>query len=142
MHTRGGFYISQIKQLQDRIFARLLKDFDLEINGPQGRILFVLWKEGRLTMGEIGLRTSLANATLTSMVDRMVRKGIVERVYDETNRRHVFVSLTDKARGMMEAYGEVSRRMNGIFYEGFSESEILAFENALARILDNLRRQE
>ena len=142
MDTRGGFYISQIKQLQDRIFDRLLKDFDLEINGPQGRILFVLWKEKRLTMGEIGARTSLANATLTSMVDRMARRGIVKRVDGETNRRQVFVSLTDKARGMMETYETVSRRMNAIFYEGFSGDEILAFEGALSRILDNLKGQE
>ena len=44
METKGGFYISQIKQLQDRIFERMLSENGIEISGGQGRILFVLWK--------------------------------------------------------------------------------------------------
>ena len=36
METRGGFYITQIKQLQDRIFERLLIENGIEISGGQG----------------------------------------------------------------------------------------------------------
>lgn len=43
--TKGGFYITQIKQLQDRIFERLLLENGIEISGGQGRILFILWKK-------------------------------------------------------------------------------------------------
>ena len=43
LETKGGFYITQIKQLQDRIFERLLLENGIEISGGQGRILFVLW---------------------------------------------------------------------------------------------------
>lgn len=53
METKGGFYISQIKQLQDRIFERLLLENDIEISGGQGRILFILWKTDNLTISEI-----------------------------------------------------------------------------------------
>ena len=42
METRGGFYITQIKQLQDRIFEKLLAQSGIEVSGGQGRILFVL----------------------------------------------------------------------------------------------------
>ncbi len=43
--THGGFYISQIKQIQSRIFEKLLKANDIDdLNGAQGRILFVLWQ--------------------------------------------------------------------------------------------------
>lgn len=37
METKGGFYITQIKQLQDRIFERLLVENGIEISGGQGR---------------------------------------------------------------------------------------------------------
>ena len=41
METKGGFYITQIKQLQDRIFEKMLQEHDIQLNGGQGRILFI-----------------------------------------------------------------------------------------------------
>lgn len=65
METRGGFYITQIKQLQDRIFERLLLENGIEISGGQGRILFILWKNDHLTISEISEKTSLAKNTVS-----------------------------------------------------------------------------
>lgn len=142
METKGGFYITQIKQLQERIFERLLLAAGLELNGGQGRILFVLWKKERLTVGEIGRETSLAKNTVSAVVDGMVRKGILERTINPENRRETIVSLTERARGMRGKYEEVSQRMNELFYRGFSEGEREAFEGYLARVRDTLVREE
>jgi len=49
LETKGGFYITQIKQLHDRIFERLLLENGMEISGGQGRILFILWQRDYLT---------------------------------------------------------------------------------------------
>jgi len=142
METKGGFYISQIKQLQDRIFGRLLAEAGLEINGSQGRILFVLWKEEGLTMSEIGKRTSLANNTLTSIIDRMASREILIRKQDTKNRRQVRIYLTDTARNMKKKYEEVSQKMNRLFYRGFEEEEVGELEINLKRILENLKDYE
>lgn len=142
METKGGFYISQIKQLQDRIFGRLLAEAGLEINGSQGRILFVLWKEEGLTMSEIGKRTSLANNTLTSIIDRMASREILIRKQDTKNRRQVRIYLTDTARKMKKKYEEVSQKMNRLFYRGFEEEEVGELEINLKRILENLKDYE
>ena len=49
--TRGGFYISQVKQIQSRIFEKLLKENGIDdFNGAQGRVLFVLWQEDNLSI--------------------------------------------------------------------------------------------
>lgn len=75
--TSGGFLISQIKQLQGRVFEKMLKESGVDaFNGAQGRILYVLWEHERLTISEIGRLTSLAN-TLTSMLDRMEEGGLL-----------------------------------------------------------------
>ena len=100
METKGGFYISQIKQLQDRIFERMLSENGIEISGGQGRILFVLWKKDHLTISEISEQTSLAKNTVSVVVDGMVRKGIVERETNPSNRRQTIISLTDYAQSM------------------------------------------
>lgn len=140
METKGGFYISQIKQLQDRIFERMLSENGIEISGGQGRILFVLWKKDHLTISEISEQTSLAKNTVSVVVDGMVRKGIVERETNPSNRRQTIISLTDYAQSMREQYEVVSRQMNQLFYQGFSEQEQKEFESFLARILKTLTK--
>lgn len=140
METKGGFYISQIKQLQDRIFERMLNENGIEISGGQGRILFVLWKRDHLTISEISEQTSLAKNTVSVVVDGMVRKGIVERETNPSNRRQTIISLTDYAQSMREQYEAVSQQMNQLFYQGFSEREQKEFESFLARILKTLTK--
>lgn len=138
METKGGFYISQIKQLQDRIFERLLLENGIEINGGQGRILFVLWKKDNLTISEISEKISLAKNTVSVVINGMVNKGIVERNINPQNRRQSLVSLTEYAKSLQEKYEMVSQQMNLLFYEGFSKDEQEQFENYLARILETL----
>jgi DNA-binding MarR family transcriptional regulator len=140
--TQGGFLISQIKQLQDRIFNRLLKEKGIdELNGPHGRILYVLWQNDNLPIGELAQRTSLAKSSITSMLDRMEEKGQIMRVYDRNDRRQIRVLLSDKAKMLNKCYQEVSQQMNEIFYNGFSDEEIILFEKALSRILLNLKKR-
>ena len=71
METKGGFYITQIKQLQDRIFERLLLENGIELSGGQGRILFILWKTDKLTISEISEKTSLAKNTVSVVIKEL-----------------------------------------------------------------------
>lgn len=142
METRGGFYITQIKQRQERIFERLLKENGIEISGGQGRILFVLWKNNPMSISEISRETSLAKNTVSIIVDGMVQKGILERNINPHNRRQTIISLTEYARNLQERYEQVSQEMNHLFYQGFTEEEREMFEHYLARILDTLAKIE
>lgn len=138
METKGGFYITQIKQLQDRIFEKMLIENGIEISGGQGRILFILWKADKLTISEISEKTSLAKNTVSVVVDGMVNKGILERNINPGNRRQTIISLTDYAKSLKEKYEIVSQQMNTLFYKGFTEAEQQQFEQYLARILETL----
>ncbi len=140
METKGGFYITQIKQLQDRIFDRLLFENGIEISGGQGRILFILWKTNNLTISEISEKTSLAKNTVSVVINGMVNKGIVERNINPENRRQTIVSLTEYAKSLQTKYEIVSQQMNLLFYQGFSEDDQKQFEHYLARILETLTK--
>lgn len=140
METKGGFYITQIKQLQDRIFDRLLLKNGIEISGGQGRILFILWKTDNLTISEISEKTSLAKNTVSVVINGMVKKGIVERNINPGNRRQTIISLTGYAKSLQAKYEIVSQQMNVLFYQGFSEDEQKQFEHYLARILETLTK--
>ena len=141
--TKGGFLITQIKQIQGRVFDSLLQKAGIEeFNGAQGRILYVLWQEDNLPIVELSKRTGLAKTTLTSMLDRMEAKGFLQRVSDPQDRRAFRIILTPKAKALSDEYNKVSDEMSCIFYENFTEEEIDQFERFLEKILTNLILKE
>ena len=143
MKTNGGFYISQIKQIQARIFDQLLRNVGIDdFSGAQGRILYVLWSEDDLPITELAKRTGLAKPTLTSMLDRLEKSGVLKRVPDPKDRRQIRIKLTEAAWALSSKYDLVSDQMVDIFYKGFTEEEIIAFEATLVRIIDNLTEKE
>lgn len=139
MKTNGGFLITQIKQVQGRVFEKLLHKAGIDaFNGAQGRILYVLWQEDGLPIRELAKQTGLAKTTLTSMLDRMERDGFILRRASVSDRRQTDILLTDQARAHHDTYEAVSQEMNTIFYRGFSEEEIEQLESQLKRIVRNL----
>ena len=140
MDTKGGFLISRIKQVGGRLFDRMLAEADVDaFNGAQGRILYVLWQQDGLTISQISAQTSLANTTLTSMLDRMEQSGLILRTPSPTDRRAMLIRLTDKARSLRKDYDRISQQMNELYYLGFTEEEVRQLEGYLQRVLDNLQ---
>jgi mobile rSAM pair MarR family regulator len=139
VRTNGGFQISKIKQLGDRVFEKILTAQGIEaFNGAQGRILYVLWQEDGVPIKTIAERCGLAITTLTTMLERMEKSGLIIRQQDSGDKRKILIFLTDKAKALKEDYDAVSDRMSAIFYQGFTEEEIRNFEEHLERIRLNL----
>ena len=135
----GGFLITKIKQLGDRIFQRILNEKDVDaFNGPQGRILYTLWQEDGVPIKTISDKCGLAITTLTTMLERMEKQELIHRQPDEKDKRKTLIVLTEKARGLESDYHAVSDQMGRLYYKGFSASEIEQFEAFLERVRDNL----
>lgn len=140
MQTRTGFLISQIKQLQGRVFQRLLTESGVEeFNGPQGHILYVLWQQDGVPIASLVQRTGLAKSTLTAMLSRMESAGLVTRGPGEQDGRQVMIRLTPRARGLQEKYDQVSEKMNSLFYKGMTQEDARDLDALLDRVLANLR---
>lgn len=143
METKGGFLISRIKQTGTRIFDRMLALSGIDaFNGAQGRILYVLWQSDDISISSLSAQTSLANTTLTSMLDRMENSGLIIRKPDPKDRRNRLIALTEKAKALQDDYVKISQRMSELYYIGFDESEIIQFESYLQRVLTNLEKEK
>ena len=143
MESRGGFLISQIKHISDRVSEKVLNAHELhDFNGAQGKLLYVLWQAEGISSAKLAQKAGLAPTTLTTMLDRMEQAGLVKRVPHETDRRRLKIMLTERAKQLKAQYDEYSESMTRAYYKGFSESEIIEFEKALARVLENLRECE
>ena len=139
MDMNGGFLITKIKQLGDRIFEKILSEKNIDaFNGAQGRILYVLWQEDGIPIRALSDRCGLAITSLTTMLERMEKQGLITRLQDTKDKRKTLLYLTDKAHELKQDYDSVSLRMGQIYYQGFSEEEIVRFEGYLNRISRNL----
>ena len=135
---QAGFLMAKIRQVAGRIFERMLKDCNIEINSAQGRIMFALWQEDGISINELAKKTQLKKSTLTSMLDRLEKMGYVRRQRSKKDRRKVLIERTIKDKNLEKEYVKLSQEHTRLFYHGFSEDEINRFENDLARILENL----
>ena len=140
METRTGFLITQIKQLQGRVFQRLLTESGVEeFNGPQGRILYVLWQEDGIPISRLVQQTGLAKSTLTAMLIRMEEAGLITRQNSSADKRQVIICLTDTAKGLQDRYEQVSEEMNLLFYRGMTQEVADILDGLLDLVLANLQ---
>ncbi|HSP11778.1 MAG TPA: MarR family transcriptional regulator [Salegentibacter sp.] len=81
--------------INDRI-GEALKDFDISI--PQFNVLRILrgQKGEPANLSTIQERMVSKMSNTTRLVDKLITKGLVERVTCEANRRKVEISITDK----------------------------------------------
>ncbi len=142
MNTHGGFLITKIKQLGDRTFEKVLSKRNINaFNGPQGRILYVLWQEDGIPIKTLSESCGLAITSLTTMLERMEKQELIMRVQDPKDKRKTLLYLTETARLLKQDYDGVSDEMEQIYYRDFSREEIMEFEKYLDRVLKNLERR-
>ena len=97
MEMNGGFLVTKIKQLGDRIFEKILSEKKKNIdafNGAQGRILYVLWQEDGISIRSLSVKCGLAITSLTTMLEKMENQGLIRRVQSETDKRKTLLFLT------------------------------------------------
>ena len=135
----GGTLISQVKQLQDRAFNKILKEEGIyEFNGQQGRVLFALWKNEKLSLIELSRRTSLAKTTLSAMVDRMKNEGLLIVEGSKEDKRSLVIYLSGKTLSLEEKINRATKKISDIFYKDFSEEEANELDRLLGKVKENL----
>ena len=68
----------------------------------QSFILFSLLEKDGCTLTEIGARAQIDNSSLTTMVDKLEKEGLVERRLYAQDRRVVTLFLTERGRALAE----------------------------------------
>lgn len=83
-----------------RITKELARRADL--TGPQLTVVKILEQIGDLSLSELSERIRAQNSTVTGIIDRMEREGLVVRERSKEDRRVVYIRLTAKGRKLAE----------------------------------------
>ncbi len=93
--------ITRFPRVAHKIGRKLMSGFScshddlFNLSPTQRHVLFLIHEGRHLTMTELHKCTGLEKGSLTSVIDQLIEKGLVQRRGDEKDRRKVYVSLTD-----------------------------------------------
>jgi DNA-binding MarR family transcriptional regulator len=91
--------LAQLSFLVQNTLAGIVGEYDLSI--IQTRLLGVL-RDREPTMNQLGRHLGLDKSSITGLVDRAQRRGLVTRTVSAVDRRSFQVSITDAGRQLVE----------------------------------------
>ena len=117
----------------NQYLARELTDYD--ITPSQYGVLQVLWNnEGSCTPKIIADRLGLETSTISGTLERMQKKGLIDRLINMEDRREILVVLQDKGRQLKGPMAQIVRRMNDLVLEGLAPEQVAVLKGQLREI--------
>ncbi len=94
---------------------------------------------GSKTMSEIAFKLDITMGTLTTAIDKLIKKGYVERSRSEIDRRIVNVSLTNKGKLAYRIHEKFHMDMVKEIMEDFNDEEEEILLTALHKLNKHLK---
>jgi DNA-binding MarR family transcriptional regulator len=114
--------------------AQLETELGGELTIPQLKLLKLIARTETESISEIAAFLCVSNAAASKAVDRLARRGLVERVESKGDRRATRLSLTVKGTFLLKRYEDVQNRvLEGLFRQFMPEEFVQT-----AELLDQL----
>lgn len=138
MNYRESF-IGKFNHLSHHVkHGRFKKLEALGLYQGQPRLLHILGEEDGISQRELARRMGITPATLTRMLQRMEKNGLIRRRPDEQDQRIIRVFPSEKARDVMAELNRMNRAMEEELLGDFNGEErkqlILLIDRMIERI--------
>lgn len=100
--------------------------------------LMELYQQDGLTQSEMHKRIGIEQPTAVRTLDRMERDGLIVREPSPTDRRALFIQLTDKGKQYKETILACAKELNGFALSGFTDNERALLNQLVGRLNANL----
>jgi len=142
MFARSGYCVEDsVGYLLARARTKLAKAVDVElapldITHAQGSIVMMLASGKYATAAELARELYIDSASMTRMIDRLEKRGLIERVPCCNDRRVINLRLTQAGQALAD---ELPNRYVGVLNRNFSEfsaDEVCTLKTLLRKLLD------
>jgi DNA-binding MarR family transcriptional regulator len=147
--STGDLYRAEDYRVQDsvgymitRLRASLFASVDREvaswgISSAQGAILIYIAHGRAERAADLAREHNYDTGSLTRMIDRLVKKGLLRRVPHANDRRAVTLELTAAGRRLAARLPAVAVKVLNRHLRGFTRAELERLKGYLARMLAN-----
>ena len=135
---------SYLPYLINRVGVAIAEIYTSDTLAPLGitldmwRVLAALSNNGEQRQIDLVAMTSIDASTMSRLVTRMVRLGLVTRARSKTSNREVVVELSAKGRAQVESLIPIAKGLEGIASSGLSAREQAVVKRALKKMYENL----
>lgn len=99
-------------------------------------VMLVLWEQAPRSVGELGQQLHLDSGTLTPLLKRMEKSGLVIRKRDTDDERRVLISLTSQGSALRDEAATVSDAM--LCQTELSRSDAIELREQILALLNSL----
>jgi DNA-binding MarR family transcriptional regulator len=110
---------------------KMMTKENVRVTTAQAGILFLLKQKDGRTMSELSQILSIDNSTITGLVDRLEKTGLVRRNASPHDRRASHVFINPQGIEEVDKAKRVIRRVNQEVKNGFSPEELESFNRIL-----------
>lgn len=131
-----------VSQTMRLYFARNYQVMErLDVHPGQVPVLFEIHRKGGLYQKELCDSLCLRASTVTVMLQRMTKNGLVERRQDEADQRRHPYFPDRKWGGRHRDLRDATQKVEEECFDGFSMEEILLLKRFAMQIRDNLAKR-
>ena len=132
-----GFLLAKATQRWNELLAaRFAAAGFAEIRPSDGSVLLPLYEEDGLRMGELARRARLSKQTMTEMIRRLERDGLVERRPDPTDARASLIFLTARSRRFEPVAAATLGELDSLVRARLDERRLAELKDALRQLLE------
>ena len=131
-----GFTLFRTSMRLKGEFSRELNPFD--ITTEQFAVLGLLWERDALLQRELAELLFKDRPNITRILEKLERKGLVERTPDNLDRRATRVNLTPSGAELEKPLTRLALDFRTGAYRGLTNAEMRELGRLLDRILENL----
>ena len=115
----------------------------LGITYPQYLVLLVLWEQDKQPVCDIAKKMMLDTNTVTPLLQRMEKSGLINRTRGKEDSRQRIVSLTEKGKAMQEQAKHIPECLsNDMTLKTGDAEEIVKMISTLDKLIDGLKKVE
>ena len=130
------YLLNRVMGRMNQLLADRLKRHGISFQ--EWRVLLVLANKGPRTIRTLSEDTIIPHSTLSRMLDRMQRDGLVVRAVSETDARTVKVAITAAGQDLFAALRHHGLAVLGQAAEGLSEAEVKTMRRLASRMAGHL----
>jgi DNA-binding MarR family transcriptional regulator len=133
--------------LVNRVGNIIADQFGQEALTPHGlsiamwRVMAVLASTGGQRQIDLADLTSIDSSTLSRLVTRLVRLGLVTRTRSTSSNREVAVKLSQKGGALVARLIPIGLEFESAAIAGLAPEELMTLKRCLRRIYENMKRR-
>ncbi len=127
-----NFLLTNAQHNVFRYLSKRLSEYD--VTPVQHGVLSCLMGKSYDTPKHLAENLSLETSTISGILDRMQKKGLIDRVVNKEDRREVQVRITEKGRELEDKIGIITDEVNAEVLKNFTDDEIAYIKNSLRTI--------